>query len=615
MSLIRLRITSLKLKGDNIVVGKPLNQTILCKIKMKKFLKLLVAAIMIITSTMATACGDDEQAQELITIEVYSQLANSDGAQSGFFSTLLEDKFGVKLVIVKDAAGVYNSRMEAQDLGDIVVWSNNGVQYQDAVKQGLLFAFEDEDLLNNYGKDIKQYFNLALETNRGITNSIEDIPEKYSNKIYGVGNKLCQSANDFESFFYTWDIRWDLYKQLGYPEINNLQDYADLLYNMKQLEPTGEDGNEMYAFSLWKDWDDKMVMNIKAFATAYYGYDELGIGLIDTETNRYYGALEEGGPYLTILKFFNDLYRRGLIDPDSMTQTFSEVSTKVQNGRNLASIFNFTGYMVYNSDERMENGKMMASLMPNQGRNIAYGLNPYGGANIWSIGSKTRYPEKCMEILNWLATPEGSMTMYHGLENVHWKYRADGGIEYTPFGKTSIQDKETLQDGVQWTSPYTGKTYTLSGKFSDGELQINNTFWVRDAVNVDPKAGGERFNEETWDSYQSISGYDIAEDWISVTGSKNRQEYMQNRTVEGFDSPYIIVPASDYAESRKSADLLKKWNQVIDCIKSYSWKAIYATNDNAYNLLIEQMIKNCNNYGYAECLAWSEGEAAKKFPA
>ena len=395
--------------------------------------------------------------------------------------------------------------------------------------------------------------------------------------------------------------------------MKDLDDYANLLAAMKELEPVGEDGRPTYAFSLWKDWDDKMVMYIKAFATAYYGFDEMGVGLYDTENGVYHGALEEDGPYLTILKFFNKLYRMDLIDPDSMTQTFSEVSSKLANGRNLASIFNYTGYMVYNTQERMEQGKMMASLMPEDGRNIAYGLNPYGGINIWSIGSKTRYTEKCMEILNWLATPEGSMTMYHGLQGIHWDYAEEGGIYYTEFGQKCIQDKETLQDGVEWTSPYTGNTYELSGKFQDGELQFNNTFWGRDAVNVDPRAAGERYNEKSWASYESLSGYEIAEDWVEFTGCNNRQEYLSTRQTE-YEQPYIIVPASNYSESRKDTVLSKKWNQVIDCIKNYSWQAIYAKSDTAYNILVDKMIQDCNNYGYADCVAWSSAEAAKKFP-
>ena len=39
----------------------------------------------------------------------------------------------------------------------------------------------------------------------------------------------------------------------------------------------------------------------------------------------------------------NDLYQKGLVDPDSMTQTYDKMAEKVQNGGVLFSIFNYSG--------------------------------------------------------------------------------------------------------------------------------------------------------------------------------------------------------------------------------------------------------------------------------
>ena len=63
-------------------------------------------------------------------------------------------------------------------------------------------------------------------------------------------------------------------------------------------------------------------MFVKSTATAYYGYDEFGFGLYDPEEQVFHPALEENGPYLTCLKFYNNLYQKGLLDPDSQTQGY-----------------------------------------------------------------------------------------------------------------------------------------------------------------------------------------------------------------------------------------------------------------------------------------------------
>ena len=71
-----------------------------------------------------------------------------------------------------------------------------------------------------------------------------------------------------------------------------------------------------------------------------------------------------------------------------------------------------------------------------------------------SIG-KTQYPELCMEIINWLATPEGRMTSEYGLKGVTWDYDQNGKI-ITDLGKQMRYDKSVAAE-----SGY-------SGKFSDG---------------------------------------------------------------------------------------------------------------------------------------------------
>ena len=50
-------------------------------------------------------------------------------------------------------------------------------------------------------------------------------------------------------------VRWDLYKQIGCPEINNDDDYIEALKAMKEIYPKTEDGLETYAMSAYNDSD------------------------------------------------------------------------------------------------------------------------------------------------------------------------------------------------------------------------------------------------------------------------------------------------------------------------------------------------------------------------
>lgn len=530
----------------------------------------------------------------VIKLEVYSQLANFQGKQAGMLGTLLKDKFNVELNIISDEEGIYETRMESGFLGDIVVWGSNGKEYKEAINQGLLYDWEEDNLLDEYGPYIKEHMSAALEANREVN------PDK---KIHGFGHNVATSAEDHEAFFYTWDIRWDLYKQLGYPEVTDLDSYLQLLKAMKQICPTDDNGNPTYAVSLWPDWDGAMVMYVKAFASAYYGYDELALGLYDSQTGKFHGALEDNGPYLTSLKFFNKLYQEGLLDPDSSTQTYDQMCEVVSNGGTFFSIFDYAGSGQFNTDANIAKNRMMLPLVPSEATVVGYGMSLIGGNRIWSIGADTKYPELCMEIINWLCTPEGSMTIFHGLKGVIWDYDENRKTKFTDFGRTCTNDPTTLLNGQKWTSPYTNKTYTLSGSFNDGKLQINNTTWSMNATNPDT---GERYNWKFWENEMGDPKCDIEADWREKTGCKSNDEYINKCN-------YSVVPAVNYSESVRSDELELKWQNVTTKLKEYSWKCIYAKNDGEFSYLVKEMKKVCNGYGYADVLAWSEGEAAIKW--
>ena len=206
--------------------------------------------------------------EQTVTLDVYDQLANYSGEQTGWFGKIMLDKFNVKLNIIPENDGVYDTRMESGNLGDLVIWGNDGDDYQHAIDKGMLFDWEEDDLLNEYGPYIAANMKAALEKNRGISSD---------GKLYGYGFDVTRSAEDPGSFMYTWDLRYDLYEQIGSPEIKDFDGVVAALEKMKEICPTDDNGNPTYGVSLFNDWDGDMVMYVKSTATAYYGFDEFGL--------------------------------------------------------------------------------------------------------------------------------------------------------------------------------------------------------------------------------------------------------------------------------------------------------------------------------------------------
>lgn len=534
--------------------------------------------------------------EEPIKLTVFSQTANWSGRQVGWGKDFMKDMFNVELNIIPDVSGAFETRMEKGDLGDIIVWGDTSNDYQEAVKQGKLFNLADDNILSIYGKDVDEEFPAAFEANKEISPDGE---------IHGIANNVAADSKDHDLFIFNWGTRWDLYDKIGKPEINTLDDFAEMLKSMKNVEPTGDDGKPVYAASLWPDWDGNLVMNVKSLAQAYYGYDELGIGLMDPSTGKYYDALDPDGPYVEALRFYNKLYREGLLDPDSMTQTYDEMLAKVKSGNVLFSLQNYAGTLAYNTEDHLAQNKYMAPIVPKQAHIAVWALSPIGNERIWSIGANSNYPEKAMQILNWLYSPEGAMTIWYGLQGLMWDYDENGNMYLTELGEKCVNDPSTDLTGVEWTSPKTGKTYTLSGTFNDGMLQFNNTTWAKGATSPVSK-DGEKFDYTTWQSQAGAAKNAAQEDWRQTTGATTEEEYLDS-------TDYLLIPAANFSESTRDPELELKWQQVIKALKEGSWKMIYAKSGEEFNQILAQTQNECNGYGYDLCVDWCKDEATRKF--
>lgn len=550
------------------------------------------------SETEAAADGEevresDEDFAELygttdpINITIYSQLANYSGELTGWFAELMKQKYNVVMTIIPDSDGTFDTRMESGDLGDIVVFGSTGNQYQRAATSGMLFDWNEDDILSDYGPYVKAHMPYALENNANLNNSIGA-----GDVVYGFGHNVATSTEDHEAFFYTMDLRWDLYKELGYPEVNTIDDLYNLFVSMKEICPTDEAGNETYAVSMWPDWDGNMVMYVKAFATCYWGYDEMGFGLYDVETGKYHDALEPDGPYLKSLKFFNKLYQAGLVDPNSITQTYDKMSEKAQNGGIFYSIFDYAGSQLYNSEEHLSAGKAMYPMVPKDASPLCYGMNVMGGNRVWTIGANTEYPELCMAIINYLTTPEGYMTYWYGPKDVCWYYDENGNSCLTELGEQAYKDRKGTIMPAEWGGI----------SFNEGTFQANNTTWSRDASN--PDSNGETYNCDNWVSRRADTDYDILNDWRDRTGCYNAQEYLNTTN-------YKVSLATSYSESAKSDELEIIWEQVKNTIVTSSWNAIYAESDEEFDKIVADMTAKVKEYDpNGECLAWCENEAA-----
>ena len=568
--------------------------------KIAKRILVLVLSFTMIASVFS-GCSS-KKGSSVITLDVYDQRANTSGIAQGWFATILKEKFNVQLNMIREDGNTYATLMEQGDLGDLVIWGSGGEQYQQAAEQGLLYDWNQDDLCKTYAPEVYNNMQAALNYNATLTST---------GKTYGFGFQVASNSKDHEQFFYTWDLRFDLYKELGYPEINNLDDLFDVLVKMKELEPTDEAGNPTYALSLWKDWDGVMMLYAKCLASAYYGYegDNEGVGLYNSETGEYYDPLMEDGPYLEMVGFLNKLFRAGLIDPDALAATWETASGKVQNGGTFMSIFNYAGETLYNSVDRVNAGKAMYPVCPNNAKVNVVGMSQLGQGAIWSIGAKTEYPDLIMQIINYLATPEGTLEAVYGPQGLCWYYGEDGKTYFTELGLACHGSGTTLMesDDPQYQQ-YCGQS------FQDGVNPLNMYTWSLMAVNPN---SGERYLCDYWASNQEKPAEgSILADWQAWATEQTGKEvitfddYYENR---GTDK-YMVTIKSTYKATTKSEEFSVLWDNVTNAIVEGTWKAVVAPTEEEYAKCIADMIEKCNAYdngnGYKRVVEFSKNELA-----
>ncbi len=528
-------------------------------------------------TTASAAAADAEDLadiipDEIVTLDVYSQLTDFQGEQTGWFAKELEDRFHVRLNFIYDGSDdFYEKQAAAGDLGDIVIWGTDTDQYHSAIDAGLLFDWEQNGVLEQYGSYMAEHMSKALQKNKNNSGG----------HIYGFGYDVATESGEFGDFDYHPDIRWDLYEKIGKPEVKELEDYVGVLQQMKEICPTSDSGQETYGVSLFPDWDGDMVMFVKSTCTNFFGVDEFGFGFYDVDDGSFQACLDQNGCYIRALRFYNELYRNDLLAPESRTQGYDAVAEDYADGAAFFCIFGWMAAPAYNSAEHVADGKMMLPLAAEAQDTLVYGLNENGGNRVWTIGAKNEYPELTMALLNWLCTPQGRLIMEYGPKGICWDYDVDGNtclIENAPWPEDSGYE----------------------GTWDDGTPKFNNTTLSINTQN--PDSNGQSFNSAYWPNVLEQTVSEIEGRWREEYNVSSIREYLSDFT-------YSVSKPNTYTASGKSDALQEKWDVVAACIKEGSWDAIYADSEEEFDRIVADMCEKAEAAGYEKCIRWCEHEA------
>ncbi len=561
-------------------------------------MKKTIFSTVILTSALffMSGCGNSKY-EKALTVDVFDSEANYQGIQSGWFADKIKDRFNMELNIISinnnyNGSVLQGVRAASGYLGDIIMVSGQNNALGDLVDSGLLLDMTPYIT----DKDIMKYSDAIYKLNEGL-DGIYAIPS-------GISTMPADTPLDINNSTYAPYVRWDIYEQIGSPEIGTLEDLLPVLKQMQEASPYSDSGENVYAFSFFDDWDNNMMTWAKQ-PCCFYGYDENGFVLAKADGSDYQSILDDDSLYYRSLKFYFEANQMGLVDPDSRTQSYSDVFSKYQDGAVLFSPWDFMGMSAYNTDEHMEEGKGFMMVDIEDMMIYEHGCSQDGNYDeVICIGADVEDPQRMVDFVDYLYSDDGIYENQAaenggsaGLEGITWEM-VDGQPQLTDYGIDVFYNQSS--DVIPGDT--NGNTYR------DGISMLNYT-----AVNLTEIAeNGFPYSYELWESEMNRTATALQNKWSEVMDADTTIDYLKK------NGKLLISPGCEYNEGEESAEIKEIREAVKRIVIDNSWKMVFANDEEQFNSLWQEMKSKCDGLGFEDVYefdlqnAMAEGEIKKE---
>ena len=409
--------------------------------KAKKLLALLCCVA--VTAGAFVGCGDssankndsgnteakeptDDLSEHLEITMGGINLSSSDSVE-GYPTEIVEDleeKFNVTLTIKNYDNESLNLDLSGGTTTDIVQINDDHIEGVLKGKHAVNLENYKDSLAKNIFRDDMSFRNNVMKT----------FKSNGENTQYFVTPRV--TFDDTEANYGTvlnngYVVRWDLYKEIGCPEINNDDDYIAALKAMKEIYPETEEGLPVYAMSAYNDSQLHSYFYNGCLTQGFINL-EGGIYVQSVENNELYHDLYDVEnpdvltPFWSGVSFYNKLYREGLLDPDCFITKGEDLQEKYTKGQYLGGNVNWY-YGTYNENQSAEDGETLkeyVTLPAKLGWANEKSLAGWFGKYFF-VSSHSPNVERAVMILDYLQSEEFSRKVDSGVEG-RWEKGEDG---------------------------------------------------------------------------------------------------------------------------------------------------------------------------------------------
>ena len=521
-----------------------------------------------------------ESEDEVITLTVMGEVGNDCISTDDAIGRKIKEELG----IVLECTMVTNDKLKVMaaggDLPDIIQLHEAPTMAKSLIDAGALYPMDE--WLENNGENIKTKIPDGLKWSKDVLGGGQTY-------VLPVAIEVTDKENPKKNGFVGFFTRWDCYKELGCPEITSEDEYLDVLKQMVDAHPETEDGKKVYALSGWTDWG---LWPYKISYPFSFGYENLDNNQLFSHVT---GELEdmftkEDGIFWKSLSFFNKAYRMGIMDPEAFTMKNAQYHSKVSNGEILVAADNWDTPDVAICGE---NAGMY--VLPGAFPYIA-GIYPlesrlgYTTTNAICISANCKYPEKAMELLEYLNSDEGSRLVRTGIQGEDWDV-VDGkpeliGKRLDNFVSNNTQEKD-----------YADKASPQGiGKYS----------WMCSIQAINPTADGYPNDLTNSKEYTMLSVSAADKDFSDYYGAGKAQypgeayvQLVEEGKMKSLDANLItgklMEPVSD--------DAVKIFSKADEYFQANIAKIITCEDEAAFEAQKQKMISDVLAMGYEKALA------------
>ena len=518
-----------------------------------------------------TAADGEGEVEYLGEVEIMNGEAASAGLCVGWIPDWIRSKIGVDMIGLPGDTEQVDSYLAGGELPDVTILKKID-QLEAAIEGGMIIDLETvKDKLPNV-------FETYWDACEGMVNYNKAVKSAGTGKLYGLArmfNGEPVPAYDIGGVF----LRYDVYGQVGYPEIKNYDDLLNCLIAMQEACPTSLDGGKMYAMSMHSEWNTGLFYGYK-WVSRNRGLWDQGMWAFDmteydgtTESMKVVKQLEVGSDYYEFVKFMFKANQAGLIDPNSLTQTHDEAKAVMQNGGALLQWDNWgTTY-----DVELQNQGIGCRRVPIGEYMCAQEMDiTYESKSQIVISSTCKNLDAACALVNLMYDPAFTISYMNGPQGQVWDYDENGAPYFLEGGYEAMNSLNFSERGC-----IIMLTYHFSGQMPGCPEGITSDYstWpcynemVADGTIVETKVISD------WKEHTS-NGYHLLTDYFKEKGK------------------LILSPSA--ASRTLSTDESMSESRLNDRINVGTWACIFAADEATFDAEWDAMYNECVGMGYNE---------------